>query len=379
MASLLCILLLATQSAATVIRVDQTGGGDYVALSGGVGAAVAGDTVLVAPGRYAGALNREIEASGITIVSESGPDVTIIDCEGKGFAFKLYWVDLSGFTILNGAGIPWSENASVFLRGGTVSDCIFKDGSNTGLLTISRTHTVSDCVFLDHGSTSARAIMGETLFLRCTFSNTRGSGLGFFNPEFRGTFVGNTLRDCVFRGNGGTPLWFHYNGAVIQRCLFDDNPAPAISLYIGGMDIRCCTFVRNHSSSNGVLSFGKGVHPYEFSVAEVVHSIFAYNECNGLISGSPSDYTFFEDNCFFENAGGNDLPDNVSVTASIFEDPLFCDVQAGDFTLCENSPGLLENEPIGVNMGAFPYEPGCGPCQAVVEYMSWGAIKSLYR
>ena len=59
-------------------------------------AAAEGDTVLVGPGTYTGPGNRDIELSGkaIVVVSENGPEETVIDCEGnpedphRGFCFR---------------------------------------------------------------------------------------------------------------------------------------------------------------------------------------------------------------------------------------------------------------------------------------------------
>jgi hypothetical protein len=56
-------------------------------------------------------------------------------------------------------------------------------------------------------------------------------------------------------------------------------------------------------------------------------------------------------------------------------DPLFCDQEAGDFTLREGSPCLPE-DPFGCGLvGALGQ--GCGAVS--IESKSWGAIKGLYR
>jgi len=187
------LVLLATPAACAVIHVDVAGGGDFTTIPEGVDAAADGDTVLVAPGTYAGALNRGIEAHDITIAPKGGPEVTVVDCELESFAFETYGVDLSG-----------------------------------------------------------------------------------------------------------------------------------------------------------------------------------------LVSGALGD-SVLENNCSFSNAGGDSLPQRRRNRADIIEDPLFCDLQGGDYTHCENSPSLTENEPVGVVMGAYTDAPGCGPCSSPVSVRPWGAIKALYR
>ncbi|HSF30726.1 MAG TPA: hypothetical protein VLK82_09690, partial [Candidatus Tectomicrobia bacterium] len=81
--------------------------GDYATIQDAMNAAVDGDTVLVAPGTY----HERVSFFGkaITLTSEQGPEVTIIDgdqagsvvtfASGEGLASVL-----SGFTLQNGRG-----------------------------------------------------------------------------------------------------------------------------------------------------------------------------------------------------------------------------------------------------------------------------------
>ena len=110
----------------------------------------------------------------------------------------------------------------------------------------------------------------------------------------------------------------------------------------------------------------------------ISNCIIALNLGAGSVSGVP-DYSVFDENCFFENAGGDSLVSGGATRSNIFEDPLLCDYTGGDYTLCENSPCLTGNEPLGVAMGAYANAPGCGPCSSPVSVTSWGAIKALYR
>jgi hypothetical protein len=76
---LLCVLLWAHCSAEVIRVPDQ-----QPKIPAGVDAASEGDTVLVADGTFEGPGNVDvsIEDSGVTLISENGPEHTVIDCGG---------------------------------------------------------------------------------------------------------------------------------------------------------------------------------------------------------------------------------------------------------------------------------------------------------
>ena len=86
-AAIVCLTLLAAPASYAVIHVDVAGGGDYLTIFEGVDAASPGDIVLVAPGTYVGASNRGIYLREVTLMSEGGPEVTVVDCENEDYAF----------------------------------------------------------------------------------------------------------------------------------------------------------------------------------------------------------------------------------------------------------------------------------------------------
>ena len=102
--SLSLVLLVSVVSGAT-IRVPA----DRLTIRAGIKASVDGDTVLVADGTYTGTGNKNLDFEGkaLTVLSENGPDFTVIDCEnsGRGFNFHSEEDSLSsliGFTVRNG-------------------------------------------------------------------------------------------------------------------------------------------------------------------------------------------------------------------------------------------------------------------------------------
>jgi parallel beta-helix repeat protein len=110
------------------------GGGDATTIQAGINLASNGDVVLVAPGTYTGAGNRNVNFSGknITVTTELGAQMTIIDCQSGGWGFTFNTNEttsavLEGFTIKNGlapkgAGIM-IDTASPTIRFNVITNC----------------------------------------------------------------------------------------------------------------------------------------------------------------------------------------------------------------------------------------------------------------
>ena len=101
----LSLILFCSVASAITIRVPS----EQPTIQTGIDASVQGDTVLVAEGTYTGTGNKNLDYGGraITVLSENGPEYTIIDCEnsGRGFCFDSgedSFARLEGFTICHG-------------------------------------------------------------------------------------------------------------------------------------------------------------------------------------------------------------------------------------------------------------------------------------
>ena len=79
--------------------------------------------------------------------------------------------------------------------------------------------------------------------------------------------------------------------------------------------------------------------------------------------------------CVYGNDGGDDLPGNAHDNE--FVDPLFCDAEADDYTLCADSPCAESNNDWDLLIGA--HDIGCPDCDDTVDTESWGTIKALYK
>jgi hypothetical protein len=228
---LLCAAIAATATVfitpctrATTIHVPT----DQPTIQAGVNAANEGDTVLVAPGTYTGPGNYDIliDGKGLVVISESGPAVTIIDCEQNGRGFLIRGpantdTEISGLTIANGemdagAGL-WLTRASA-----TVKFCIFRDciAEDAGAVLVSgdgeeAVASLVNCTFVGNIATNLGGVIlarwGATVdFISClTYRNKTLSGKSLYHP-----YAGNpiTLTCCNEFGNEPGDWFYHVSG-----------------------------------------------------------------------------------------------------------------------------------------------------------------------
>jgi len=130
---------------------DGTPAYPFNTVQEGITVGASGDTILVAPGIYYGALEMK---QGVRVVSEQGPEVTIIDGMGSTYGiispYVLYAkIDISGFTIRNASSLiaPDSRTFYNFVNDCVVDNCIL-DGGSAGINVGSGTYLkVSRTVF----------------------------------------------------------------------------------------------------------------------------------------------------------------------------------------------------------------------------------------
>ncbi len=213
MGSLSLVLLVSMVSGAT-IRVP----GDLPTIQAGIDAAVDGDTVLVAPGTYNGAGNKNLDYEGrmITVISENGPEYTIIDCENNGRGFNFRGGEgagsrLEGFTICNGN--VNDDGGGIYCRydsSPTITNCT---------ITGNTTDSAGGGVYCDGSSPT---------IMNCTISgNTADYGGG-------GIFCAYdsypAISNCTLTGNtagshGGGIFDYTYSALTIKNCTISNNTA----------------------------------------------------------------------------------------------------------------------------------------------------------
>ncbi|MHC4544662.1 MAG: right-handed parallel beta-helix repeat-containing protein [Planctomycetota bacterium] len=323
------IVVLTANSALGTIRYVPK---EYANIQDAINACQDFDTVVIAPGRYIGPGNRNINFRGKAITVRSTEPTnsqiineTIIDCEGQGRGFTFYMGEkadstLSGFTITNGYGILGGAIYCYNNSSPSITNCVIKTNS---------------------------AVFGGGL--ACANSNTK--------PK---------ITNCIITANsalvGGGSFYINVSSPIIRNCIISGNVAPDGGAFFshnaGNPIITNCTISQNTASgSTGVI-----IYCYESSNMAVTNSILwdnttAYGSqikvgnsgaatsiqisyCN--IQGGKENI-ISDDNCTVEWGQGNiDADPNFANLGSLTGSEGFT---AGDYHLLGDSPCIDAGDP----------------------------------
>ena len=276
-------------------------------IQAAVDAASNGDTIWVAAETYD--LTDQITVSNsVTIQSENGPDVTIIDAQQNGRCFELAasGAVLSGLTIqngevtgLNGGGVYCSSSAVITNCIVTTSIADEGGGIYGG--------TCYDSVISWNLAWKGGGVMGGSVS-DCVISNNYASGAG-------GGAHSTTLKRCIIKSNEAVSQGGGVYSGSTESCLIIKNK------HTGSLPYDTCggggTFgTENRNSTicdNSAFAYGSGVH-VGFSNAEIHNSIVCFNT-------GPYGNTY----------GYSQIGDNV------IDSPGFMDRTNGDYRLAEGS------------------------------------------
>jgi hypothetical protein len=274
---------------AATIRIPS----EQATIQAGIAHAVAGDTVLVAPGTYEGPGNRDLDFGGVDIVlrSEAGANATVIECgrAGRGFLFH------SG-----------ESNAAV-LDGLTITGGRVQEDNGAAIHCVSSSPTIQDCVLTANETSSSDLFYGGAVycsassaqFLNCEFTNNASTGPYASGGAMYLTDASPSITGCSFSGNhcdfraAGIHVWGD-SSPVISGCTFAGNDGGPWGGALSTMDgpspvIRDCTFTQNDAGN------GAGIYS-AYSSPEIVDCVFLANHATsgggGVSAEDPSSPSF---------------------------------------------------------------------------------------
>jgi predicted outer membrane repeat protein len=321
----LAVLLIAAAALATTITVGPSG--DYPDIQPALTAASEGDTVLVAPGTYAGGDNTILNFAGVNIVLRSvgGPGAAIIDCEGTSYGFWFHHHEgptsvIEGFTVTNGdeysGGAAYMSEASpafidctfttnrseyggavyIFTASPTFTNCTFSDNESYGdgwggaVYCEAGQPTFTDCTFSDNSSVhyggAIHCYDADPTLIGCTFerdSATNHGGALYCTEGSNPTVSGCTFTDLsagigmgVYSTAGSAPAF--------TDCGFLDSTGPnVIYCEFGSPTFTDCVFADNSGQYAG------GLYLHE-SAAELTGCVFHGNTATGVHRGGGALY-----------------------------------------------------------------------------------------
>jgi predicted outer membrane repeat protein len=376
--------------------------------------AVDGDTVLVADGEYVGDDNWDIDfqGKGVLLMSENGPETTIINCTGsltrdsRGFVFtggEDSTTIVRGFTILNGYAY---QGGAIYCVGASPAfvDCIIDSSTaNTfggGVYCDNSSPSFTDCVFRNNesiynGGAIYCANSSSLQLTDCTLSDNRS---GSESPVISGSgagicCIGSNLQmvgcDVVanWAMNGSAGAWCQESSVSIHGCMFLDNvsyfwvdfpqeyplggalglgdcpPSSIDSSLFAGNSCGLNGGALGYSNSTGTVTSCTFTHNFcdssgsaigglgEGSTVAVENSIIAFNP-GSVAVGLVGDIALV---CCDVYGNGGDWVGGIAgqqgTNGNFSENPTFCGALNGRFALGEGSPCLPDGNSCGVLVG----------------------------
>jgi hypothetical protein len=258
------VLGAASAASATTWHVNVAGGADATTIQAGINLAANGDVVMVAQGTYTGVGNVNVNFNGknITVVSESGPEFTIIDCQGVAAGFKFLSNEttaavLDGFTIKNGSSNKGAgvliDTASPTIRYCVITNCTVT-GMGGGISVKKGDPNIYNCTLdgnsatLGGGGISLGAVSHAHLWQNIVCHSTVGGGIAC-NGAMTGTSMAcndvysNTGGDAICLGDAGNnfasdPLYCFGNFTIHDTSPCSATYSPCLAI-VGALGPQC--------------------------------------------------------------------------------------------------------------------------------------------
>ena len=286
---------------------------------------------------------------------------------------------ISGSEFQGNTSSPGACGVSCLTSACTLRDCLFAENEGTSVYWSETGGELMRCSFENNDGVGVDLRYSSATLRECTFYENHDYGYQSPGGAVRVLVSAPLIEECSFIGNrawfGGAIGGIH-SSPTVTRCTFEKNRASrhGQSVYVLGTDIDTPTITNCGFFGEDGYTTGGGVLYFEDCFPSVHRSAIAFAGGPAIECGGTT--TLDLDHCvIYTTAEEDSLCANTD--GVLFEDPLWCDIYAGDFGLCSNSPCLPENNPWSVEIG--PLGLGCDNCATAVVRTSWGSIKALYR
>jgi K319-like protein/copper-binding protein NosD len=373
-ACLLCVAVtVAGEGEAATLRVPA----DYPGIQQAINAAAVGDTVVVSPGTYYERI--DFLGKDITVASEQGPEVTIIDGNGAGSVatFKLGETRnavLSGFTLRNGYTNSFGGGGVAILSSSpTVRDNIITDNrvcsNGAGINSMYGSPLIEHNRITHNGvrgcsggwglgvyiyGNSAAEIVGNVI----TENNddgrgaVSGGGIGLFaagSATVRGNVISrNVISGSIGCGHGGAiAIANNLQGVIVDNVIVGNKACTAAAVeWIGFGSTGSTAFVNNTVTDNDGSFGAPAVYAWGVDGRNAIENNVITSRsgpalrCNNTVTMSPA--VLVSNDIFRADLPSSSYdgtcPDQTGLNGNISADPLFLDPANGDYRVSMNSP-----------------------------------------
>ncbi len=331
----ICVACISSTAVAGIVRVP----GDSPTIQGGIQLAASGDTVLVDQGVYFETLVIPIR---LVLLSEHGPELTVIDADGAAQDVILLEDAADGSTVEGFTVRGANEGSGIYIgyARGTIRNNVVEDNVN-------------------NFGTAGITILGLLGAPSVIEGNVIRGNLG--GKSVAGIRAGNAdVRDNWIEGNVGVETVQLAYGSFTGNVVVGNSTGWTLRLEI----VDCS----NNTIANNENGIGVTVLDGSFD-----RNILEHNgnnvalECWGAAPAASC-------NVFWGTGAplGDDCAFSIGEKDNVYADPLFCDPENGDYRLAANSPAAVGS--CGL-IGALPV--GCGVAGVLAGESAPPAVPSL--
>jgi parallel beta helix pectate lyase-like protein len=402
-------LLLAPREAATrTWNIFVDGSGAAPTIQAGIDSAIAGDSVLVHPGIYFERLT--FRGRDIVVLSLSGPNQTVLD--GAGLGGRVVRISsgesratlLEGFTITHGLGGVIINGAQPTIKRNIITDNDAAPEDGGGIWCTAGTFfpwfplIQENVITNNRGRNLAGGIGFGQRMVPDVLDNhiegneaTDGDGGGIYYRSFENGAVirGNTVLNNRAGDHGGGIYVWHVGdigllevevswnlvaGNYARGSEITGNSGAGIWLWETNAWVHHNTIALNEGDGP-TNAYGGGIVIERPGSPTIEQNIIAFNAKGGGIWCGGGATPIIQNNFAWQNTGGDgvkDCPSWWQSDGNVIDNPYFCDLANGDYTVASNS-GVMTH--LAGPLGAFSI-PGCGPVAA--QPSTWGTLKTRY-